>query len=173
MAEQTGQIQAAIKNIAPRNAGDDPDARAEALRDHWWVQCEKEGTWQDYDSARAGSEPGQTIVQAKKTCQPDEIAKEQVHSVAVKVLIEQWKGGSLKEKPVLHHVLNASESFGQRIVLRHIQMNWPEDYNYGGHGRSCHTAEIRRSGRKEMAARSNRGHRHGCPIELHLIRRRR
>jgi hypothetical protein len=133
VAEQTGQIQAAIKNIAPRNAGDDPDARAEALRDHWWVQCEKEGTWQDYDSARAGSEPGQTIVQAKKTCQPDEIAKEQVHSVAVKVLIEQWKGGSLKEKPVLHHVLNASESFGQRIMLRHIQMNWPEDYNYGGH----------------------------------------
>jgi|GEM_PF-1272225 len=132
VTEQTNFIRGAIERYRAREKRDDLSTRVDEIRDHWWVQYNNEETWTDLDPASEQSAPGLAIVRPENTCQPDELEKELIHSINLKVVIEQWKGGSCEKKPILEYILNPFELFGKRVALHHLPMNWPEGFSFIG-----------------------------------------
>ena len=116
--------------------GEIPDIRKfvrakaiKALQDHWWVQFKKGNNWINLDPTLLKSKPDATIVKTEDTYQPADLDKDIIHLVTIRVIIEQWDKGKLREHKVLEHTLQPSKLFGEQIVLRHIPINWPEDLN--------------------------------------------
>jgi hypothetical protein len=101
----------------------------EALQDHWWVQWQKESGWVDLDPTLPDAKPEKTVVKVGETYDPDDLDKDLMHLVTIRIIIERWEDGELEENKVLEYTLQPSKLFGERIVLRYVPLNWPEDLN--------------------------------------------
>jgi hypothetical protein len=98
-----------------------------ALKDHWWIQMKKGGSWIDLDPNITDGQFGQRLLEPMNTCAPDELEDNLFHQVKVRVLIEQYQKGNLNEKTVFEYTLKPADLIGKQILLRHVPMNWPKD----------------------------------------------
>ena len=128
--ELAADILAILNKQAISRQGEKESEVAEDLRDHWWVQWEKGNDWVDLDPALAGASPGQIFGEPEETLNPEDLEEDLFHTIKIKVIAEQLEGGDLKEKPVLEHTLIPSKTLGQRIILRHLPLNWPSDEDF-------------------------------------------
>lgn len=101
----------------------------EKLQDHWWVQWKNDSGWTDLDPTLPWAKQKDFLVKGESTYQPDKLTKNHLHLVTIRIVIEQWVDGKLNKEKVFEHTLRPTEIFGERIVLRHVPINWPEDLN--------------------------------------------
>jgi hypothetical protein len=99
----------------------------EVLRDHWWIQYETEKGWVDLDPVLSEGIPGRIIEEVEDTVEIDDLDEDLLHSITVRVVVEQWKHGHLEENTSFEHTLRPSDLFGKRIMLYNLCLNWPED----------------------------------------------
>jgi hypothetical protein len=132
VAAQASMI-AAAAGRPPRSAL--AAGRADQIRaamDHWWVQCQDAGSWVDFDPTLPGSMPAQVLTMMQNTVEPRnhmDFGEDLVHTIEIRVVIEVWKDGQVKEVPVLIHKLVPADFIGEPIVLRQIPVHWPQDLN--------------------------------------------
>jgi hypothetical protein len=107
----------------------------ETLRDHWWVQWKGSSGWIELDSTLPEAKAGEILVEVEATQQANDIDEALQHRVTIRVVIERWEDGKLEEEPVLEHALRPSKLFGKRIALRHVPLNWPEDFDLFAEGK--------------------------------------
>jgi hypothetical protein len=96
-----------------------------ALSDHWWVQVRQGEAWVDVDVLAAAGSQAVPLTKVEKTFAAGGIPPGQQHRVRLRVVIEQEQAGRRKPKVVLDHVFAPSETWGQRLVLRHVPLKWP------------------------------------------------
>jgi len=77
----------------------------------------------------ADAEPGQALAEVIETMQPEQLPTRLWHTVDIRLVVEFWEGGRLREVPVLSQDLVPAQLFGERIVVRHVPVNWPQDMN--------------------------------------------
>lgn len=126
--EHTNEIISLIGSDQKRKAPES-DTWEKALRDHWWVQAERDGKWLDLDVNLQDSKPGKALTVPKETCLPEEIDESLFHAVILRMVIERLKEGKLEEAKVLEYRHIPSKKFGEKIVVRHLPLNWPEDFD--------------------------------------------
>jgi len=124
--EQVRFINALISESGKKQSQISPNRGYQELREHWWVQLEKDNKWVDLDPTLKDTNPGQALFKEKETLEPDNIPASSFHSVKLSVIIEQLKGGKLKEKTILSHSLDLN-SLDKRVVLWQMPLNWPDD----------------------------------------------
>lgn len=129
VSEQAAFIAAAVGKPKEDLRKKEEAAAIEAIRDHWWVQWQDGSKWVDLDPTLPDAKPGQTLINVQETIEADKLPANLYHEVEVRVIIEQWRQGGLKEVPVLTHNLRPTESFGKHIRLRHFPLHWPKDSN--------------------------------------------
>ena len=117
----------AILNASRKQSRREESAGTEDLKDHWWVQWGKGEDWIDLDPALPGATPGQVFGEPEETLEPDDLGEDLFHRIQIRIIAEQLESGVLKEKPVLEHMLIPSKTLGQRIIVRHLPLNWPSD----------------------------------------------
>jgi hypothetical protein len=131
ISEQAKEQTAALLDIVNDNQKEQPKKPAgpeyEALEDHWWVQWEKDGTWEDLDPTLQRSQPGETLAEAEETYAPDDLEEELIHTLTIRAIVEQWKDGRLDEQKILEHLIIPSKMIGKPIVWRQLPVNWPSD----------------------------------------------
>ena len=125
------------KDNAPPKAADPAAATneaADALSDHWWVQLGGgNGGWSDLDPSLPDAAPGAALARAETTVplskEPGWIPLDAAlcHEVTVRVVVEQWKDGRLKQSPVFATTLRPGELHGKRLVFGHTPLDWPSD----------------------------------------------
>jgi hypothetical protein len=133
-ADHTHRLQAAIGR-GPAAEGDRSrrvEAAVEALRDHWWVQRNDAGRWVDLDLLAPAVGPRMTAAAIERTAEPAAPGDGLHHEMGVRLVVEQWAGGTLIERPVLEHVLRPSELHGSPISLQIWPVDWPSDFPAGG-----------------------------------------
>ena len=101
----------------------------QCLQDHWWVRLSKDDQWLDFDLLDSEARAEKSPIPAESSCQPSEIKEELIHKVDIRVIIEKWSQGAVKESTVLQQSLKPAELYGEPIVLAHGLMNWPKDLN--------------------------------------------
>jgi len=124
VADQTARL---LRTVVRRDRAQDWNKRLEAataaLRDHWWVQRQDGPVWVDLDLlGRDG-----VLVAAAQTMPVSAVPAELHHEVNIKVITEQWAGGTRKEDTVLQHALRPAETFGEPAVLQFWPGSWPSD----------------------------------------------
>jgi hypothetical protein len=124
-AEQVPMLLSLLaRKQAPVAASDD----LAALRDHWWVQRQNGASWEDLDPLLPDAMPGQTAVPAESTIAFDNDGKPALdaklfHELRIRVVVEQWTDGNVKEQTVLEKSLRPSELVGESILLRHLPLD--------------------------------------------------
>ncbi|HSI35195.1 MAG TPA: hypothetical protein VK986_16570 [Tepidisphaeraceae bacterium] len=127
LAKQFGPITAAVG--AGAGQSDEEAARVAALRDHFWLQRNENGTWVDLDVSRPDAAPGKVAVDAvaaAKTIALDaadlarHVPADAVHEIEVRVVVEQALKGQLKEQVVLKHAMRPAELIGRSVELSNV-----------------------------------------------------
>jgi len=129
IANQTAFLVQALEKYQKEAELREEDATLGTLLDHWWVQIENDGGWTDMDPTMVKAEAGQAISALENTFQPGDLDPAVFHYLKIRVIVEKWINGEFQENTVLEHRLTPSEIIGQPIVLQHIPMNWPKDFN--------------------------------------------
>lgn len=125
--EQTNFITEAMKKYRNKGKADYVQSEISELREHWWVQMRKDDAWFDLDPTSKDINFGSSFSPAEDVCQPNELDQRLIHSVDLRVIVEQWKNGIAEEKTVLTHRLIPAELFEKRIVLSHVALNQQKD----------------------------------------------
>jgi hypothetical protein len=118
-----------IPQQAKNLADEEKSYGLQCLGDHWWVQLSRDNQWLDFDLLHPDMTSGKALAPVETTSQPDEINEESIHKFEVRVIIEKWSEGAVKENIVFQHSLRPLELVGEPIVLAHSPMNWPTDLN--------------------------------------------
>jgi hypothetical protein len=124
--QQPGSNANVVGDATTRNA---PLNQWEAHRDHWWVEMQEAGSWLDLDPTLPDAEVGKALGTGKEPVELDKLEASLHHSIQVRVLIERWEDGRLRQIPVLSETLQPSELIGTTITLRHAPVKWPKDLN--------------------------------------------
>jgi hypothetical protein len=147
MAEDVAAQGASLGEAVVAALGDAPAEQPspepwQALADHWWVQCEQDGKWVDYDPALPDARPASRIAGATATFDvPDfsdpgnglpaanpsksALPAELWHVVLVRVVVEQWRDGRPREAVALARTLRPAVLHGHRVVLHHFPIDPP------------------------------------------------
>jgi hypothetical protein len=96
------------------------------LKDHWWVQYQKDGDWMDLDPTFRDAAPGRTIGEIKKIQRSSRLNSKLVHSLVIRLIIERLENGGLIEEKVLEHTLRPSDFIGGTISLHQVPMDLPD-----------------------------------------------
>ena len=135
VAEQFPALAAMVGRPASDGGNSARSSELVALQDHWWVQWRDGLNWADLDAILPDAVPGWALTAARETIGPDPKTSHFVldgtlcHEVQVRVVIEQWQEGRLRERPVLNQTLRPSQLFGVPVVLSQVAMNWPAELN--------------------------------------------
>jgi len=127
--EQTAEILMILKGLQRRHRNEEKDSYLKALKDHWWIQLEQAHEWMDLDPSLPDLKIGEKIITAARTYESNELEKNLFHRINIKISIEQWQGKNFEEKIVFSHSITPSELMENQIVLRHIPLDWPEDWD--------------------------------------------
>jgi hypothetical protein len=126
--DQTKVLAAALGQAAPAEGGPALAADLAALRDHWWVQCQKESEeWTDLDLLAPDAAAGKRLAEPEQTVAPDQLDAELFHSIGLRVVVEFTTGDAVQEETVLTQDLRPSELVGGKILLTHRPVNWTLD----------------------------------------------
>lgn len=110
-----------------RIKSDDNESLYPALEDHWWVQLEKEGAWTDLDPSFPELQAGQVLTETEDTYDPENLDEDLFHRITIRVVVERWEEGTLKQDTVMEHTLHPSQIIGTHITLRHAPLDWPPE----------------------------------------------
>ena len=121
-----------IAHLLGRSSVSSESAVPAGLSDHWWVQYRRGAEWIDLDPAAPDAVPGRRVVEPQEVMASTDLPDDARHRITVRVVIEQWSSGELRETTALEHTLRPSDLIGQRIVLRHRPENWPETLDLTG-----------------------------------------
>lgn len=127
VAEQSQAITAAVGKSRQGGSQADPSARLDAIRDHWWVQRRDGARWIDLDPTLPDGTPGKALASSQRTTTPEKLPRALYHEVSVRVVVEQWRQGLLKQQVALDSSLRPAEVLGKRVALRHVPTKWPTD----------------------------------------------
>jgi hypothetical protein len=121
-----------LLRVVPKPSGDsDWSARfataVDALRDHWWVQYQGDSGWVDLDLFEPDSDSAANGVRATETMAAADLPSELHHTLAVRLIIEQWSDGRLQESRVLDQALRPADLIGQTLVLQVWPGEWPKE----------------------------------------------
>jgi rhodanese-related sulfurtransferase len=97
------------------------ESRIADLRDHWWVQVERDGTWNDLDPTL--SVDGAPIAIATETHAPDALAEDLFHTVTLTLSVEFQDSGGLREAQLLEARFRPMDELGKPITIYHHPMN--------------------------------------------------
>jgi hypothetical protein len=107
-------------------------ADLESVRQHWWVQSQEGAEWIDLDPTFPDAEPGKQAAVATETMALTNVPSDLYHELRIRIVVERWSAGGFTESGVLDHALRPFELFGQRIVLRHRLLEWPNNLKLTG-----------------------------------------
>jgi hypothetical protein len=117
----TRELLAALGDLPERGEGDDRAAAIAALQDHWWVQVRDGDRWTDADpSAAVAATPV-----PQETLAPEDLPASLRHRVTMRLLVEFWEEGRLREETIFTHELVPSELIDRPVVLRHLPLGAP------------------------------------------------
>ncbi|MEZ5665954.1 MAG: hypothetical protein R3F55_00655 [Alphaproteobacteria bacterium] len=106
--------------LGERGTGASGDFDA-ALADHWWVQVAEGDGWVDADpSAALVAAPA-----AQESFAADALPDALQHRVTLRLVVEFWEQGRLREQTVMTEPLVPAALIGRPVVLRHIPMSAP------------------------------------------------
>lgn len=100
------------------------DSAMGALRDHWWIQVQRNGDWVDLDPA--GRLHAGRLAPPEETLPPEMVAASLHHRVVVRVVAERSTGAAFTETVVLSHSQRASDSIGRSLQLQILPEEWPD-----------------------------------------------
>lgn len=129
VAGQSSDLAAAFGPVL--QAAETSAADVEAARDHWWVQTQQGDQWVDLDPTAPDAVPGQPTAAAANVVAVSGLAGDLYHQVAVRVVVEQWNAGAVRERTALQHTFRPLDVMGQRIALRHTSVGAPMSPNAG------------------------------------------
>ncbi len=127
VSEQTEALSTLLENDPKKKPGEERALILEDLRDHWWIQVEENGDWLDLDPTIMNAKPGDTVTSIKNTWDAEDLDEDLFHLLTMRIIVERWEEGGLKEEIVLEHELKPSNLIGERIELHHDPLNWPKD----------------------------------------------
>ncbi len=99
---------------SPWSAGLEP-----AVADHWWVELKGESGWRSLDPLLTGPLENERP-KADQRFDPQELPEELFHQVTVRVVIERWDQGKVREEIPLTHSLKAAAGPAQDFELRFV-----------------------------------------------------
>ncbi|MGF1626741.1 MAG: hypothetical protein ACFCVH_17810 [Alphaproteobacteria bacterium] len=105
----------------PRQEGDTRAGAIAALQDHWWVQVRDGETWIDVDPSRAvvgALTTGETLL-------PADLPGSLRHNVNLRVIVEFWEDGQLREETLLSQGLAPADVIDRPLVIRHLPLSAP------------------------------------------------
>jgi hypothetical protein len=115
----TRELLAALGDLPARADGDTRADVIAALQDHWWVQVRDGSAWIDADpSAAVAGSPEETLA-------PADLPAGLRHHVTVRLLIEFWEEGRLREETIFTQELVPAELIDRPVVLRHHPLSAP------------------------------------------------
>ena len=120
------QVLHAVQNFH-EDAATEEETISDLMREHWWVQLQRNSEWVDLDPILSDSSPGVTLAEVEENIQPDDLDEDIFHRITIRVIIEQWKDKGLEEHEVLNHTLIPQNHLAERITLHHSPGNWPEE----------------------------------------------
>ncbi|MEX2536291.1 MAG: hypothetical protein WD273_11915 [Trueperaceae bacterium] len=133
-AERTqAQSSALLQAVGTESAEDSAANRMQqalALQDHWWVQLEIDGGWQDLDPTLADARPGTAVAAAQQGLVLNELSQlgaQWLQQIDIRVVVEVWDEGDLREEVPLEVTVTPAEHPGQLLVFRQMPSDWPED----------------------------------------------
>jgi hypothetical protein len=126
-SEQTKALTDLLKKEQRKKSDRERISAAKDLRDHWWVQEEENGDWLDLDPTERDGQPGGKLTAVDKTWNTEDLDEDLFHLLTIRIIVERWEEGRLKEETVLEHTLRPSNHVGERIELHHDPLNWPQD----------------------------------------------
>jgi hypothetical protein len=125
--QQAKAVSATLGSLpSPIDAG----ALHAAFSDHWWIQWQDGTHWVDMDATF--SKPGQSrtgVTEVFDLEQFTDLPADLQHVIDVRVIVEAWHNGGLRQHQVLHHELRPSLLFGKSIEVSHFPMHWPKDFD--------------------------------------------
>ena len=127
VSEQIKALSEFLKKEQGINSGEEWKSAGDILRDHWWVQVKENGVWKDLDPTDTDAEPGDKLTTIDKTWSADDLNEGLFHLLTIRIIVERWDEGTLKEESVLEHTLRSSTLIGERIELHHDPLGWPRD----------------------------------------------
>jgi hypothetical protein len=127
---QAAMIAEAVGPPPANAAAEERAAQVKAITDHWWVQWQNGASWLDLDPTPTLTRPGQTLAHAQRTFRPEDIPAELYHEVQIHMVVEQWDGQNLNQRPVLTSTFRPADLPGIGITLSHHPMKWPADLNW-------------------------------------------
>jgi hypothetical protein len=127
VSEQTEALSTLLKIDLGKKPGKERASILEDLKDHWWIQVEENGGWLDLDPTVLDAKPGDTAASVKNTWDAEDLDADLFHRLTIRIIVERWEEGGLKEETVLEHDLQPSNLVGERIELHHDPLDWPED----------------------------------------------
>ena len=96
-------------------------------REHWWVQVERRGQWQDLDPALPEHRPGDRLVAGVVTSLwPEELEDPLHHRLSIQVQAEQLNAGRINEHLAFETTLRVADLHGQHLRLRLIPLGLGE-----------------------------------------------
>ena len=120
IATQTKDVAALVP------ASGTPATPPASFEDHWWVQVDDEGVWQDLDPSLGDAEPGQALAAAGETVDPAALAEQHRHTLTIRVVGEIWKDNAREETTLLEHTLVPANYYGQPIVVTNVPIDVPD-----------------------------------------------
>jgi hypothetical protein len=127
VSEQTEALSTLLKVNPRKEHGKERASLLEDLKDHWWIQVEENGNWLDLDPAIRDGKPGDTLTSIKNTWDAEDLDEDLFHLLTIRIIVERWEEGGLKEETVLEHTMQPSNLIGERIELHHDPLDWPKD----------------------------------------------
>lgn len=124
-ARITGQARAVAATVTPGTAPAAPDPAEFA--DHWWVQVQDNGVWQDLDPTLPDAEPGQVLGMVGSTIDPDALPDDQRHTLTVRVMAEVWRDQIREDATLLEHTFAPASFYGQRISFTNVPLDMPDE----------------------------------------------
>ncbi|HLL89577.1 MAG TPA: hypothetical protein VK324_09755 [Tepidisphaeraceae bacterium] len=136
-AQHAPTVLAAVPAPAAPDAAATTAGARKAAADHWWVEAKTGGdaaNWTAFDPHLPTAAPGTPGLAAEPsaTFEPGDdgrfaLPADRLHTVEVRVVVEQWKDGKATEAVALAETLRPSDVLGSRVVLRHRALKWPKD----------------------------------------------
>lgn len=126
-----GDLNALIKGAIEDNAVREETAAISAMRDHWWIERENNGTWVPMDvllpvGQRSGSLSSAESTYSWTAQEPlPAISNEDWHSVLVRLVVERMSEGGTTESIVLETELRPVQVLELPVTLMHLPTPWP------------------------------------------------
>ncbi|RCV87622.1 hypothetical protein [Billgrantia montanilacus] len=112
-------------DLASADEGNSDEWRR-AVADHWWVQWESPGGWQDLDPVSRRHRPGERVHEGEfESLWPEAIPEEQWHRLRFEVVAERLEAGKLEERTALDHEAAAAALIGRSLMLDLQPMGLP------------------------------------------------